>query len=312
MNQPNTRLHLPNADLNREVLEGRQAFLAALTRLRPDALAALLDVSALQLNDLGRDALHLLSWTATSDEGPRLRPGWGVASWDQRSIDRLDTEYPSWRDVRSRIEQHIGGWGQRFNLSDPWLGAAGWGTLQSFRLSGSRAFQLPQRYQVDRLEYLPVDPDQAGYGVLGHLTTLGGRSTDSGSDPERLSIMVSLDEWHPLGGESRFDARARMVGALEQLVDEYLERIEAHARDHGAKPISEKRARRTGTPAAHYEWLVRWQVPPCESLRSIADQPDGQGIATRSLGEKTIQVALKDTAARIGLTRRSGRARTPK
>jgi hypothetical protein len=153
-------------------------------------------------------------------------------------------------------------------------------------------------------------PNGQGEDVFPILTQL---CNELDFDPE-----MPFRVWYPLGYETRSRAKVRLMRALEGLVSEHLNRMEALARQIGAVPTPEKRARQGGRKGArprgsadlHYEWVARWQVPrapgePPETLQEIAERPSvNSDPPSPRVEPRTVQKAIKRAAVEIGLARR--------
>lgn len=96
--------------------------------------------------------------------------------------------------------------------------------------------------------------------------------------------------WNP-HAETRAAATGRILAGLTRQMHGQLDKIEAAARDLGAKPTPSKR-----TGGEHFRWLVRYQVKG-ESLTEIARDACKE--------KQTVAEAVHGTAALIGLPLRA-------
>jgi len=105
-----------------------------------------------------------------------------------------------------------------------------------------------------------------------------------------------LPHWEPT-----LESRAAYRLRADQLLTVYLDRVEKELVEAGFVRVPAKRSRKGADPALHFDWLVRFQVNG-ERLRDIASLPGG---TERYVDPRTVQVAIRTTAAAIGLTRRT-------
>ena len=283
-------------------LRGRLAFLEALEQLRPQSLTDLLDTVGPSADPLPDP---LLFWLAPLESGSS-----NIARVREEFHELPDTVVEGWSTAAEQVAEGIRAWGKRWNLRDPWLHDAALGVLQADR-RGDRGFELGVfSHALWPHPDLPTPPG-APWAPLQPIIQRIQEATRtwSGLPPGEALVILAQGEppdsalgfqsWNPLSREARAEAKARIMGAVEAYVDDHLGEMESWARRNRAKPMPQ-RLKWKGRPAEEpYGWLVRWQVPPCETQKEIAD-----GLEPPQ-GPKGIQVHIRKTAAEIGLTRRS-------
>lgn len=137
--------------------------------------------------------------------------------------------------------------------------------------------------ESESVDYLPDDGREWWHG--GHLEPIQLR------DDEKRVAFPAFD-WDPQL-ELKADAAKRIGTDLDRILHEQLDDIESHARGRDmVRPVTK------ATGSEHFRWLVRWQVRR-ESYREIADS-----TGDRNLTQNAIQLAVRETALLVGLTRR--------
>lgn len=316
------RLYLPATEGADQLVEERRSkFLETLDHLGPEVREGLLGIHGSLA--FPTELLECLEWRSGEELRPRPEPEFEA---------RLASEFPDWQVSATSLLKAIRKWGRTWNLNDEWLIEAAFGWLVSyavtlretkshlFALQASRAAGLGWQFRFYR--------DVGVASPQGFLAKLLDTASEYFAEAERSARnirsigdavvhaaqnpleVVHPKAWDPVGGESRSEAKRRLITWLRRLVDEHLDEAEEAALSHGARPIPRKRARRHGTEATHFEWLVRFQVPMLpgkrpETLEEIAATPYLGNSDRGGKEPRTVQDAIRRTAEEIGLTRRS-------
>lgn len=206
-------------------------------------------------------------------------------------------------------------WSSAWNLADPWLLDAARNTYRIFsqpdlhrqrRQGYVRAYEL-NRELIERGEVEmrppPFGPDEVE-PLDRHLrwyvsTSLPDLRLESVRDFPLLRTPAPPFEFADYDPEvdAEADADARMWARWQA----YKAKRRYEAREDGATKAPKKRARSGEDATLHFEWLARWQVGK-ETYEEIARDP-GEGVDP--VRPKTVGVAVRSTADRIGLTRRT-------
>lgn len=284
---------------NEEITKGeaRDWFLAAVRRVAPEVLEALRGDPwrAYRLlraeRDICRDPEGWAQVTARYPErhGDRVclfcRECNGHSLLGLRWSTVRVAEGPFLADLLP-LQRALRVWAERHNLGERHLPAGDWWALD---------------VALDTLRLwtdYPKAAERLGWN-------LPGWATYAPIQDEERRFRFEHPGWDPVGmanaGETRAEARRRMLATFEARLDEYLDRMEALAEERGLKKTPVKR-NRNGSPVLHFEWLVNYQVQgrDCEELSQEYTDADPEG--DRVIGSDAIRKAIAETARLVGLT----------
>ncbi len=108
--------------------------------------------------------------------------------------------------------------------------------------------------------------------------------------------VVEVPPWNMLAPWSAYEEK--MLEDVRRQLREYKKACEDRAKSAGWRPAPEKRPRRGGSVNQHFTWLALFQCAGWSYERIANERPKGQTA-------KAVEKACRDTAALIGLTRRS-------
>ena len=298
--------YLPRQDgPDARAIQGRNAFLKALGRLRPQSLTDLLDTVRPMAGPIPDYLLSRLAplESASSNIAPLLE--------DLHEIP--DSAVKGWSAAAEQVAEEIRRWGVRWNLRNPWLHDAALGAIQADG-RGERGFE-PSAFSSGMWPRanLPTPPGDLGAPLRPIIQRIQEADrTWSGVSPGEALMMLVQDNppdtasefqsWNPFSWESRAEAKSRIMRGVGAIVDQHLDSMEAWAEGIGAKPVPAKRNR----GKRHYEWLVQFQVPSSRTRqpKTLKEIAEADAVAL-----DTVQTAIRRTAEEIGLTRRSKFAR---
>lgn len=244
----------------------RQLFLEALAEVEPAAVAELTE-DPLVL------AVSLRPLLASPDDEMALL----------ESFRRLTREPPPEKeDDLVWLALHTRRWAERWTLS---AAEHGWAHLSAMWSVLAWADALLRGEEPDiALKYPGAETTVAPRLPAEPLPV--ATQPAEGSSP--LSFASTF--WNP-HAETRAAATGRILAGFTRQMHDQLDKVEAAARDLGAKPTPSKR-----TGAEHFRWLVRYQVKG-ESLTEIARDACKE--------KQTVAEAVHETAALIGLPLRA-------
>lgn len=276
---------------------------------------------------------------APMDDGPpKDRPELRAPEGGKdRYYDRLiflvkvqELRQPVLRDLYERAladsqrEDDLAAWSETWNLADPWIVET---ARRSYEIYAKPATHQQRREQAVRLLNRPLRtrgdiPD--GRGALRFdpddlippyetLTWIGGlRDVVDNLTVDALRRAALLPTPAPplevRAPDPTVDNRRDYLELVRKAAEECWEDRRHDALNRGATERVRKRATLSDDPTLHVGWLVRWQIPPVkgateERYEDIRRDP-GPGI-DKLASEKAVGRRVRETAARIGLTRRT-------
>ena len=184
-----------------------------------------------------------------------------------------------------RLKRALAAWGDRFNLGEAHLPAGDWWALDV--ALGTLWLWAEYPKAAELLEW-----------------NLPGWATYAPVQDEERRLVFEHPGWDPVGlsnpGETRAQAKARIMRDFEKHLGKYLDRMKTLAGERGLQKTPTKR-NRSGSPMLHFEWLANYQVQGRDEEELSQEYTDFDPTGDRVIGSDAIRKAITETAGLVGL-----------